>query len=173
MSWARPVRLGELTPGPVTLSLTPGEADRAEIAQELGLVGLPALTARVKVSPWHDGAVLVGRFEATVTQVCGVSLEPFDDAVEGEFEIRLVPPGSPNLPDEEGGELTLDLEAPDPPDALEGDEIDVGGYLVEHLALSLDPFPRRPGAAFDYVDERAQEASPFSVLKGLKDRGDR
>jgi len=172
MSWARPVRLGELARGPVKLSLAPDEADRAQIAQELGLVGLPALTAQVKVSSWHDGAVLEGRFDATVTQVCGVSLEPFDETVEGEFEIRLAPAGSPNLP-EEGGELTLDLDAPDPPDALEGDEIDVAGYLVEHLALSLDPFPRKPDVAFDYVDERAQEASPFAVLKGFKDRGGR
>jgi uncharacterized metal-binding protein YceD (DUF177 family) len=172
MSWARPVHLGELSRGPVRLSLAPDEAELAWIARDLGLVGLPSFTADVEVAPWLDGAVLKGRLRAVVIQTCGVSLEPFEQPIEAEFEVRVLPAGSANLPQEASGELTLDLDAPDPPDELEGDAIDVGGYVVEHLALSLDPFPRKPGVEFGYVDEKADQASPFAVLKGLKDRKD-
>ena len=50
---------------------------------------------------------------------------------------------------------------------LEGDAIDVAAYVVEHLALEIDPFPRKPGAAFDYSPPDKEE-SPFAVLKNLK-----
>jgi hypothetical protein len=42
----------------------------------------------------------------------------------------------------------------------------VAGYVVEHLALELDPFPRKPGATFDYQAPE-EETSPFSALKKL------
>ena len=64
----------------------------------------------------------------------------------------------------------MGLDAPDPPDVLASDEIDLVGYLVEHLALEIDPFPRKPGAEFDYKPDVAEE-SPFAVLKRLKDDG--
>jgi hypothetical protein len=166
-AWARPVRLGELARGPVRLSLAADEAERAAIAKALGLKSLPALSAEVEVRPWLDGAELKGRFDARVEQVCGVTLDPFEQDLFGEFDVRVVPPGSPNAPTDDGGEVALDLDAPDPPDVLAGDEIDVAAYVVEHLALEVDPFPRKPGAAFEYESDPA-ETSPFAVLKGLK-----
>jgi uncharacterized metal-binding protein YceD (DUF177 family) len=84
--------------------------------------------------------------------------------------VRVLPADSPNQPQDDGGELTLDLEAPDPPDLLEGEEIDVEAYVVEHLALAIDPFPRKPGVEFEYMDKDAAEVSPFAVLKNLQTR---
>ena len=170
MNWGPIIRLGEVSRGAVNLDLAPDAAARAAIAQELDLVALPRFTAEARVAPWHDGVVLSGRFAGLVTQICGVSLEPFDQSIDGEFEVRLVPAGSPNLPGEDGGELTLDLEEADPPEALDGDEIDVAAYVVEHLALELDPFPRKPGVEFEFEDPDAAQASPFAVLKTLQDR---
>lgn len=170
VTWAPIIRLGEVSRGPVTLDLAPDAAARATIAQDLDLVALPQFTAKARVAPWHDGVVLSGRFTGVVTQVCGVSLEPFDQPIDGEFEVRMVPAGSPNLPGEDGGELMLDLDEADPPEPLDGDEIDVAAYVVEHLALALDPFPRKPGVAFEFEEPDAAQASPFAVLKGLQDR---
>lgn len=166
--WDKPLRLHELARGPVTLRLEPDEAERAEIARRLGLQSLPRLTAEVTVKPWLDGAEVRGRFQAVVEQVCGVSLDPFEQAVEGEIDARAVPAGSPHAASEEGGEVELDPEAPDPPDELAGDALDLAAYVVEHLSLELDPFPRKPGAAFDY-QPRAEEESPFAVLKKLQE----
>ena len=166
-NWGRMVRLHELARGPVRLRLEPDAAARTRIAADLGLESLPELAAEVSVRPWLDGAELTGRFDAAVEQLCSVSLEPFVHPVSGTFEVRVAPAGSPSAPTATGGELDMDPNAPDPPDVLDGDAIDVSAYVVEHLALEIDPFPRKPGAEFDY-EPPTEEESPFAVLKNLK-----
>ena len=61
----------------------------------------------------------------------------------------------------------LDSARGDVAKLLQDDAIDVAGYVIEHLALEIDPFPRKPGAEFDYKSP-TQEESPFAVLKNLK-----
>lgn len=167
-AWDKPLRLHEVGRGAVRLKLEPDEAERAAIAKRLGLRSLPSLTADVTVKPWLDGAELTGRFEAVVEQVCGVTLDPFEQPVSGSIDARVVPAGSPNAATGEGGEMELDPEGDDPPDVLAGDAVDVAAYVVEHLALEIDPFPRKPGATFDYEPPEAEE-SPFAALKKLQD----
>lgn len=166
VSWDRPVKLHELGRGPVRLELEPGPEQRAAIAKRLKLQGLPSLRAKVTVKPWLDGAELMGRFDAVVEQICGVSLDPFEQEISGDIDVRVVPAGSTHASASEGGELELDPDAPDAPDVLDGDAIDVSGYVIEHLALELDPFPRKPGATFEY-DAPETGTSPFAALKKL------
>ncbi|KAF7441445.1 Ubiquinol-cytochrome C chaperone [Pyrenophora tritici-repentis] len=46
-------------------------------------------------------------------------------------------------------------------DLIEDGKIDLGQYAVEQLALSLDPFPRKPGAEFVQPEEpRRSRLSP-------------
>jgi hypothetical protein len=154
--WRDVVKLSEVARGPVSATLAPDDAIRAQIAKELGLESLPALKGELTVRPWLDGAEITGRFKARVEQVCGVSAEPFEQEVEGAIGLRVVPAGSPHAPaDSEHGDVALDLAA----------------YLIEHLALEIDPFPRKPGATFDYTPD-APEESPFAVLKRLKGEGE-
>jgi len=167
-AWGVPVRLHELDKGVLNFELEPDEAQRAAIARQVGLVSLPALVARLTLTPWMDGAQITGRLTATVEQVCSVSLDPFEQTLDGEIDFRVAPAGSPQAPSAEGGEIDYDPEAPDPPDVLESDAIDLAAYVIEHLALEIDPFPRKPGAAFDYVPD-PEPQSPFAVLKKLKD----
>lgn len=169
--WSHVIRLSELDRGAVTAELEPDEGARAAIARRLGLESLPAFKGKVSAHKWLDGAAITGRFRARVEQVCSVSLDPFEQDVTGEFEVRVVPPGSPHAPADSAPEVALDLDAPDPPDVLAGEEIDLAAYLVEHLALEIDPFPRKPGATFDYTPD-APEESPFAVLKRLKGEGE-
>lgn len=167
LGWSHEVRLVDLAGGPMNLDLVADDATRAAIARRLELKGLKSLRARVRLRPWLDGAEMSGRFEAIVEQVSGISLEEFDQEVSGEIEVRLVPTGSPHAPDPEA-EIELDPESPDPPDVLEDDRIDVAAYVVEHLALEIDPFPRKPGETFEYA-QPSDDDSPFAVLKRLKD----
>lgn len=154
----------------MTVRLAPDADIRAQIAKQLGLVSLPALTADLKLKAWLDGAEITGRFDGVVEQLCGITVEPFEQAVSGDVDVRVVPAGSPHAPlESEGGEIELDPDAPDPPDLLEGDTIDLADYLIEHLSLAIDPFPRKPGAVFDYTPA-TPEQSPFAVLKRLKDK---
>jgi hypothetical protein len=101
-----------------------------------------------------------------VTQVCGLGLDPFDTELGGDFQVRCAPLGSPLLAPPES-EVEIDLDADDPPDALEHDWIDVAAYVVEHLALEIDPFPRKPGAEFTPPPAETPP-SPFAVLARLQ-----
>ena len=162
--WRDTVRLSEVDRGPIERRLSPDASQLPAIARTIGVDALRRLDAEVTVSPWLDGAELRGRVTADVTQTCGVTLEPLEQTERGDFLVRILPAGSPNLPSEDG---EIDLEADDPPDALEGEEIDLAAYIVEHLALEIDPFPRAPGAVFE-APATQDEPSPFAVLKGLK-----
>jgi hypothetical protein len=50
-TWGKPVKLHEVR-GPLRLTLSPDETQRAAIAKQLGLVSLPALEADVTLKPW-------------------------------------------------------------------------------------------------------------------------
>lgn len=165
-SWSSIVRLGELGSGPVKRRLEPDEAQRKAIARELDLVSLPQLEADLAVEPWFDGARLTGRWQAVVAQTCGVTLERLESSLSGVIELKLVPESSVHAPTLEA-QLDLDPEADEPPDILESNEIDLAFYLVEHLALEIDPFPRKPGAEFQPPD-MGPEPGPFDALKKLK-----
>jgi uncharacterized metal-binding protein YceD (DUF177 family) len=155
----------------VKRALCADEAARRRIAKALGLESLDRLEAELRVASWLDGVEISGRWSARVGQICGVTLEPFASDLQGEIHLRAVPEGSPALsgPDEAGGELDLDPEADDPPDMLESDRVDLAAYVVEDLALAIDPFPRKPGVAFE-APEQPGELSPFAVLAKLKGR---
>lgn len=166
--WTKPVSLRELGREGIEVRLEPDAAERARLAGALGLESLPALTADLSLRPWLDGAEITGRFQAVVEQICGVTLDPFEQTLSGEIAVQVVPHGSPNAPVEARGEADHEADEPDPPDVLEGDSIDVAALVSEHLALEIDPFPRKPGAAFDY-EPATKEESPFAVLKKLTD----
>ena len=172
-SWPVTVRLDEAARGrpdaPFRRRLELDAATRNMIAESLDLVSLERLEADLVARGWFDGAVIDCRWSAEVVQICGVELEPFPTALNGEFLVRVVPQGSLHAPDPDE-ELTIDLEADDPPDVLEDDVIDLGAYVVEHLALEIDPFPRKPDAVFE-PPEAPAELSPFAVLRGLKPDG--
>ena len=166
-AWTTPVRLHALGKGVVSVRLEPDAGERAAVAKGLGLVSLPALTATLTLKPWMDGVEITGRFDAVVEQVCAVSLENFEQRLAGDVELRAVPAGSPQAPEPTGGEIDYDPEAPDPPDILDDDVVDLAGYVVEHLALEIDPFARKPGVEFDYAPPPESE-SPFAVLRKLQ-----
>lgn len=167
--WSVPVRIGEVGRGPASRRLEPDADARARIAADLDLAGLPQFSAEVSVLPWEDGVEVRGRWSAQVVYTCGVTLEPYAQNLEGDFAVRAVPPDSPlaAAPETPSDEVDLDPDADDPPDVLGGDAVDLGAYLVEHLALELDPFPRKPGAVFE-PPAMAEPESPFAVLKGLR-----
>jgi hypothetical protein len=166
--WTHRIRLVEIGRLAQPLALEPDAQARARIAAALDLVELPRFTAEVRLRPWMDGVEMEATWSAEVVYRCGLSLEPFEAALDDRFTVRAVPAGSPHArPAEEADEIEVDLDADDPPDVLEGDAVDVGAYLVEHLALELDPFPRKPGAVFEPPPAETPE-SPFAVLRRLK-----
>ena len=165
MAWADVLR------GAAPFRLVADAEARERIARVLGEEAVNSLVAQIAIRPWHDGVELNGRIEAAVTRLCGVSLETFQETIDEPMHVRIVPPGSGNAPKDEDGAVVIHLEGEDPPDILSGNAIDVAGYVLEHLALGLDPFPRKPGAVFE-APAATGPASPFSALSQLKLRGE-
>ena len=159
---SEPVRLNEIGKG-LDRTLEPDAAARAKIAKALDLASLDAFVADLSVAPAANaGYRLTGRIRASAVQTCGITLEPLPVEIDQRFSIDLVEAVDPIETDEI--EITLDDDAPD---IIEDGRIDLGQYAVEQLALTLDPFPRKPGAEFVQPDEPA-EISPFAVLKQFK-----
>lgn len=163
--WSHVIKLGAVR-APMKVHLEADGAVRGRIARLLDLASLESLTADLTIAPWYDGVEVHGSWSAALVQTCGVTLEPLPSAPSGTFTIRAVPMGSLHAPSE-STEISVELEAEDPPDVLEDDDIDLAGYVVEHLALEIDPFPRKEGAQFEPPADNA-ELSPFAVLRKLQ-----
>ena len=160
------IRLGEIGRAGTAFDFQPDEAARAEMAKTLDLVALPAFQATLELNPWLDGAAITGAWSAVVAQTCGVSLDEFETPLRGSFTVHVVPQGSEHAPRLDS-EVDLDPDANDPPDVLEAERIDLSAYVIEHLGLELDPFPRKPGAVFE-PPEAGATISPFAALRDLK-----
>jgi len=154
------VRINEIGKGLIR-RLEPDEAVRKKIAKALDLASLDAFAADLSLAPAHTGWRLTGRVTAEAVQTCGLTLEPLPVTIDERFSIDMVEAAHP-----EGDEIDIDVDD-DAPDVIEDGKVDLGQYAVEQLALTLDPFPRKPGAEFVQPDE-PREISPFAVLKSVR-----
>ncbi|CAN5210798.1 DUF177 domain-containing protein [soil metagenome] len=155
------IRVNEIGAG-ISRTLMPDDATLARIARTLDLASLETFEAEITVAPARDGWTLSGRVRAQAEQTCGITLEPLPVRIDQRFSIGLIETAPPTEDDEV--EVAVDDDAPD---VIEDGRIDLGQYAVEQLALTLDPFPRKPGAEFVQPDEPA-EISPFAVLKAFR-----
>lgn len=161
------VRVNQIGAG-VNRTLTPDAEARRRIARELDLAALDAFEAVLTLAPGETGWRLTGRVTAEAVQSCGLTLEPLPVSIDRDFVIELVERAEDADADDEEIEILLEDEAPD---VIEDGRIDLGQYALEQLALSLDPFPRKPGAEFVQPPEPA-EINPFAVLKTFKTKDD-
>jgi len=167
--WPHPMRWADLPGDGAEIALTSDAGARSRIATFLEVEAITRLCAWLTLRPWLDGVEIKGRIEATVARICGVSLEPFEETIDEPIVFRVVPSGSPHAPITPTGDVELELSADDLPDVAGGEGFDLGAYVIEHLALALDPFPRKPGAVFEFPAP-TRSISPFGVLARLKTR---
>ncbi len=165
-AWGRSLSWSEARGLAAEVHLIADAATRAAIARDLDLPAIGRLEATLNLTPWLDGVMIDGRVDAVVTQICGVTLDPFEVVIEEPVGLRIVPVGSPNAPAPPANEVIIDLDAEDPPDEATGEALDLAAYVVEALALALDPFPRKPGAVF-VSPAPVGETSPFAALARL------
>jgi len=173
LSWRVPVSLDDVPETGRHLDLVASEAERAEIAALAGLRALDRLEATFDVSRRGDGLHVSGRVRAEVGQTCVVTLEPLGNTVEEDIDLTF----SPSAPSDRDEVLVVPSEAgAEPPEPLEGGEVDLAALAVEFLMLGIEPYPRKPGAKFETAmagDPAAEAAShPFAALAALKRRDD-
>lgn len=160
--FSRLVRLGPEA-RTVTLAATPAEC--AALAARFGILAVHVLSAELRLAPEPGGTVRArGSLAAEVEQACVVTLEPVRQAVAAALDLRILDEGEEPADDD-----------PDSPDEIEsiGGMVDLGEAVAEQLALSLDPYPRAPGAELPPLDEPEEpvapaKPNPFAVLGRLK-----
>jgi uncharacterized metal-binding protein YceD (DUF177 family) len=155
---SRPLPLGAIGPAGRQLAITATPAECEALSRRCHLLGIAALAAELQLTPEPDGAVrATGRFTATVTQACVVTLEPVEQHMALPLAFRLLPPGR----EEADGPDDLDEIAC--PDGM----ADLGEAVAEQFALALDPYPRAPGAELP-PEAQDDAAGAFAALRRLQ-----
>ena len=129
------------------------------------LFSIPAvnqLSAQFSLTRKGSRVKVKGVVSGVFTQTCVVTLDPFESSfhedIALDFDENPAPPRD-DRPDD---------ESPDP--IIDG-KIDLGAVAAEFTALALDPYPKKPGAVFEYredEDEDDRAVSPFAALADLK-----
>jgi len=176
------VNAGKVVDKDERVTVSPDATALKTLAGAYDLEAVRDLKAEFILKPYRKAGVrVVGPVHATISQICVVSLEPFDSSLKIDVDRTFEPQSSRprkirDLNDD--GEIEIDLESLDPPDVILDGVLDLGAVICEELALSLDPFPRKPGAEFEgdkaedviVTEEPEEKPSPFAALKALKDK---
>ncbi len=163
-----------------TIRFAADEADREVIAERLDLQAVARfeLGGVIRRLGSKGDAILTGTVSADVTQTCVVTLDPIEATASADIHVRLIHAGSMEF----GRDVEIDLDDEDV-ELIEGDTVDLGDIAVQYLAMSLDPYPRKPvslaeAAKLGLADAAEVEAesdvsgrkNPFAVLQQLKDK---
>lgn len=159
----------EIPDGGLAREKAANAVERDELANALKLISVANLLASYRIDRIAGGAYrLHGQLHAACEQPCVVSLDPVPAEVDETFDIEYWPD---HQPDDDAGELPVlggrDVEP------LENGILDVGRIIYETFAAGLNPYPRKPGAEFNWSDDAAQspeKLSPFAALSKLKDK---
>lgn len=143
------------------------EASGEECAALAGRLGIPSvlsLRCAFRLKAGRRGVVAAeGSLTARLVRECVVTLEPFEVAVAESFRVQFVP--AERLA-EEPEDAAIDPDSDDEV-GYEGQSIDLGEAAAEQLALGLDPYPRRPGAALP-EDGAQASGGAFAGLARLR-----
>ena len=151
------------------IDLSADAAEREAIAERLGLASLERLDAHAVLERDGDKIRASGRLKAALEQRCVATGEPLPVRVDEAFELHFIP-----APVAGGGDEELEL-GPDELDTMfhDGQSIDLGAAIADSLALTLDPYPRSPGAEAALKEAGViseEEAGPFAALAALKSK---
>ena len=170
--FSRTVSIDELSSGALQRHLSASQPELAALAERFGLAGLTALEADARLVAEEQGKIRVKvTFTADVLQSCVVTLEPVSARLNEEFDVVFAPETGDEALDHD--EIVIDVMDDDPPEPLLGDTIDIDELVAQHLALAIDPYPRKPGVDWrpdetpDAANDAGQPASPFAVLADL------
>jgi len=156
--FSRPLRVEPLPRDGLEMEIEADATEREKLAALNGLPAISRLSAHFVVTKWRRGVEVEGELSARVTQTCVVTLEPFEVDIEEPIDVRFLP-GAPAD--------SLEEDAPDP---LVDGKIDLGAITSEFLTLALDPYPRKPGVAFEPPSEGDDPETAFSRLRALAAR---
>lgn len=164
--WRAFVPVGQIPDTGLHRDIEADQATRGAMAEIAGLRDISSARASFDLTPKSGGRVHVeGRLQARVGQTCVVTLEPLENDIDEEIDLIFAPPEQ--IP--EPADIDEAFEMDDPPEPIEDGIIDLGRLATDVLYLSIDPYPRKEGAAFEpQVTAADPEDHPFAALKALR-----
>lgn len=167
VEFARPQRVDTIGDDARTIEIDADAQERAALAKRFDLIAIERLTGKFTIRRDAAGIVAEGRVAAAVTQACSITGDALPATVDEPVALRFVPGTDADQDEVELGDSDIDVIPYD------GGTIDLGEVAAETMALALDPFPRGPNA--EVVLKQAgvlseEQAGPFGVLSGLKDK---
>jgi uncharacterized metal-binding protein YceD (DUF177 family) len=166
--FSRIVRVDTVPRDGETVTIEANAEERAALAALMKLPAIESLSATLTLKrAAKGGAWVTGAVHGAVLQTCVVSLEPFPATVEEDIDVRFAPSPDERAARRRGPEEPeiVSFTDDDEPDPIIEGKIDLGALAREFLALGLDPYPRKPGVAFEPPSEPEPEATPFAVLR--------
>lgn len=164
--WSVPVTVENIPETGLHLEIEPPPAIRAELATFANVRELSRLSAVFDLTRRGAGVHVAGQVNALVGQTCVVTLEPMETEVDEAVDVSFAPARAGS--GEAETQVKLDEEPPEP---LIGGKVDLGAIATEFLILGIDPYPRKPGAAFSPPKVEDAGPNPFAALETLKKRG--
>jgi uncharacterized metal-binding protein YceD (DUF177 family) len=171
--FSRPVRIDTLGTEPRKLEIEANEAEASALARRFALPAVHRLSAEALLTARGEIVLAEGRLRASVVQSCVATSAPVDAELDEPFRIEFRPEPDAAAPEEEIELTESEMDVV----FYDGASIDLGEAVAETLSLSLDPWPRVPGAerilreaGVKAEEEGKAEASPFAALAGLKDK---
>lgn len=166
--FSRPIALDRIGLKEKSYEISADGKERAALAERLGIPAVNSFDATIRLRLTGGGTLvrLSGHIRAELTQICVVTLEPFPTSVEEDFSRVYSVEAA-----DEMAEVVVEMDEDEVPDPVEDGHIDMGEAAAEHLALAMDPFPRKPDAVFETLEEPVEEPevkpSPFAGLAAL------
>jgi uncharacterized metal-binding protein YceD (DUF177 family) len=140
--------------------------ERSAIADRLGLLSLDRLEAHVVLARDGEKVRAAGRLKASLEQACVVTGDPVPARLDEPFDLAFVPEPKAGV-DEEVELSGSDLDTM----FYDGSAIELGGAIIDTLALALDPYPRSAAAEAALKEAGVlseEEAGPFAALAALR-----
>jgi hypothetical protein len=171
-AFSRPFLVDEWREDVTTVAIAADEHELAALAAAFGLPDIAALRAEFTLERVGSKRIHVhGRMDAIATQICVVSLDPFETEVSEPINVTFAPEAEACAAEARAAadqEVRGPAPIEGPPDPIIEGRIDLGALAAEFLALGLDPYPRKPGVDFAAPADASAPASPFAALGRLK-----
>jgi len=165
--WSHPVMVAKIPAAGSQVTFAASPAQRAALAEIAGVREILEAQASFHLTHVRGGGIQGrGHVSGLIGQDCVVTLEPLESRVDEDIDVIFAEPdtAAAATPKVDIGE-----DEPDPPEMIVNGAIDLGRLATDMLFLGIDPYPRKPDAAFAAAEEPSDpEEHPFAALKALK-----
>lgn len=162
---SRPIDVSSIPQDGMDIVVTATEQELRAVAKTYGFLDVRGLAADLRARVSASGIVTIsGRLRAELVQSCVVSLEPVEERIDEPVSTRFVPESF-----EVAGEPVAGVgDTSDADETFSGTAVDVGRFVLDEFLLSVDPYPRAPGAVLPSDVADPAPDSPFAALSRLK-----